>query len=172
MKDTPRDLPEKLYSELHALAQAHLRGERKAHTLQPTALVNEAYLRLADYGDSVWTSPRRFRAIAAACIRHILVQHARRRGARKRGGDQNRLSLVDLSEEPSTTLQFDVLELESVLEELELHDPQSSQLVTLRYFGGLTVPECSEELDLSVSTVKSKCRFGLAWLRMRLEVHD
>jgi RNA polymerase sigma factor (TIGR02999 family) len=168
MDESPKELSDVVYGELYALARQQLQGERRNHTLQPTALVNEAYVCMANYGESVWGSRGRFRAVAATCIRHILVQHARRRGAEKRGGGVPMVSLVDIGVEPSAPLVFDVLELEDVLDELKDRDEQAARLVELRYFGGLTVDECSEEVGISVSAIKEKFRFGLAWLRMRI----
>lgn len=172
MTHPPQDLPREVYDELYAMANRCLRGERRGHTLQPTALVNEAYLRLAGYGETVWSSRGRFRAIAASCLRHILIQHARERGALKRGGNVQLVSLVDLVEEPASPAELDVLELEEILAELESHDAQMARLIELRYFGGLTFAECAEELELAISTVKDKSRFALAWLRMRLPERD
>lgn len=168
MNEYSKELSDVVYGELYALASQQLRGERRNHTLQPTALVNEAYMCMANYGETVWRSRARFRAIAATCIRHILVQHARKRGAEKRGGGVPMVSLVDIDLEPSAPLVFDVLELEEVLNELKHRDEQAARLVELRYFGGLTIDECSEEVGISVGAIKEKFRFGLAWLRMRI----
>jgi RNA polymerase sigma-70 factor (ECF subfamily) len=168
MNESPKELSDAVYGELYALAREQLQGQRRNHTLQPTALVNEAYLCMANYGEAVWGSRGCFRAVAATCIRHILVQHARKRGAEKRGGGAPMVSLVDISVEPSAPLVFDVLELEDVLDELKDRDEQAARLVELRYFGGLTIDECSEEVGISASAIKEKFRFGLAWLRMRI----
>jgi RNA polymerase sigma factor (TIGR02999 family) len=168
MNENPKELSETVYRELYALASKQFRGERRNHTLQPTALVNEAYLCMEKYGETVWGSRARFRVVAATCIRHILVRHARTRGAEKRGGGVPMVSLVDIGPEPSAPLVFDVLELEDVLAELKGRDDQAARLVELRYFGGLTLDECSEEVGITVSAIKEKFRFGLAWLRMRI----
>ncbi len=163
-----RQLSEKVYAELHALASREMKGERRNHTLQPTALVSEAYLRMAQYGETLWSSPARFRAVAATCIRRVLIEHARRRAALKRGGGLLSVSLAEVPEDELGAREMDVLELEDVLEELEQRDPELARLIELRYFGGLTVAECAEELGATVDALKDRSRFALAWLRMRL----
>ncbi|MFT4541503.1 MAG: RNA polymerase sigma-70 factor (ECF subfamily) [Planctomycetota bacterium] len=169
MIEDSKALPDRVYEELYALAKARLYGERANHTLQPTALVNEAYMRMAKYGETMWSSRGRFRAVAGLCMRHILVQYARGRNAQKRGDGAKPITLVDISDEPSDPLKLDLLDLEEVLVELEGRDALVAKLIELRFFGGLTVRECSEELKIPLSRIKAKCRFGLAWLRMRLE---
>lgn len=169
MSSIPPELSDQVYAELYSLAEQEMRGERRNHTLQPTALVNEAYLRLARYGDTVWASRGRFRAIAASCIRRILIEHARARGACKRGRDHQRVTLVDMMDESSSATEVNVLELEEVLQELEERDAKMARLIELRYFGGLTVQESADELDMPLGTVKDHSRFALAWLRMRLD---
>ncbi|MFT5289896.1 MAG: RNA polymerase sigma factor (TIGR02999 family) [Planctomycetota bacterium] len=168
MTDSKRQLSEDVYAELRTIAQREMQGARRDHTLQPTALVNEAYMRLAKCGDTVWESRGQFRALATTCIRHILIDHARQRGTIKRGGDRLSITLHDLPDEQSDPHEISVLDLEEVLQELEKKDAKLARLIELRYFGGLTIPECAEELGTSVHTLKDRSRFALAWLRMRL----
>ncbi|MFT7486581.1 MAG: RNA polymerase sigma-70 factor (ECF subfamily) [Candidatus Paceibacteria bacterium] len=120
MTDSQQELTDQVYAELHAMASRKMLGERRDHTLQPTALVNEAYLRMAEYGDAIWSSRGRFRAIAATCIR---LDHARRKGTAKRGGNVLAVRLADLPDEQLSSRDIDVLELEEVLEEPEQRDP-------------------------------------------------
>jgi RNA polymerase sigma factor (TIGR02999 family) len=151
-----------LYHELHQLAQRYLRAERADHTLQTTALIHEAFLRLVD-ADVQWTGRTHFFAVAARAMRQILVDHARTRGRQKRGGGQVAITLDEallVSAESSPQL----LELDEALRQLEAIDARKAQAVELHYFGGLTYDEIAAALAVSVSTVHRELRMARAWL--------
>lgn len=158
-----------VYKELRRLASNYLRRERKEHTLQPTALVNEAYLRLVDQRDGKWQNRAHFYGIAAQLMRRILVDHAREKQAEKRGGpDQQRLSITsaqDLASEPD----LDLLALHEALEELKAIDPQQERIVELKFFGGLSIEETAEVMKLGHATVERDWKMARAWLRRKLE---
>ena len=152
-----------LYDELRKLAAAYLRRESREHTLQPTALVHEAWLRLADQSQVSWQNRAHFFGIAAQMMRRVLVDHARRHQADKRGAEFNLIALdehIDAAAEPS----FDLIALDDALRTLAALDPQKSRLVELRYFGGLSVEETAEVLGVSEPTVKRQWRTAKAWL--------
>jgi RNA polymerase sigma factor (TIGR02999 family) len=155
-----------VHRELRSLASLQLRKERRAHTLQPTALVNEAFLRLVDQRRVRWESRSHFFAVAATTMRRVLVDYARRRHARKRGSDPFRLPLekVRIAVDP----EVDLLDLESVLGRLEELDPQLARLVELRVFAGCTIEEAARALRISPSTVKREWRTAQVWLRAGL----
>src|SRR5262249_11711373 len=142
-----------VYDELRRLARHYLRQERKDHTLQSTALVHEAYLRLKGENVPEWQSRAHFFGIAARIMREILVEHARGRKAAKRGGDAPRLSL-DGAVAFAKQSDLDILELDIALTELAKLDEQQSRIVELRFFGGLTIEDTSEVLGISPATVK------------------
>ncbi len=152
-----------LYDELRALARSLLRRRPPGQTLQPTALVHEAYLRLAGTEDPGWEGKGHFFAAAARAMRDILVDEARRKAAQKRGGDRERVELegVAASIEPP---EEDILALEEALGRLEKGDPRKGQLVTLRYFAGLSMGEAAAVLGVSLSTVEREWRYARAWL--------
>jgi RNA polymerase sigma factor (TIGR02999 family) len=156
-----------VYSELRRLARYYLRAERSGHTLQPSDLVHEAYLRLVDEKEIDWQNRAHFFGIAAVRMRHILVEHARRRQAAKRGGDEFRLSLskADLMAEKR---DVNLLALDEALRRLEALDPQKSRIVEMRYFGGLTIEETAEALRISPATVKRDWSMARAWLRSEI----
>lgn len=156
-----------VYDELRALAAAHLSRERADHTLQPTALANEAYMRLARITDISWTGREHFLAVASTLIRRILVDHARARAAAKRGGDLTILPIND-SDTPAPASSVDLLALDEALEQLARMDPRQSRIVELRFFGGLTVDQTAEVLELSPRTIKSEWRTARAWLYAQL----
>jgi RNA polymerase sigma-70 factor (ECF subfamily) len=154
--------------ELHQLARAYMGRERHDHTLQATALVNEVFLRLARGATPEWKDRAHFVGIAARLMRQVLVDHARSRGYRKRGGNAQRVPLEEampLSPEP----EIDVLAVDRALEALAKVDVRKSQLVELRFFGGLTMEETAEVLGISVETVKRDWRFAKLWLSRELE---
>ena len=154
-------------AELRRLARGCMGRERKDHTLQPTALVNEAFLRLAGTRDVRWQDRAHFMGIAARLMRRVLVDHARSRGYRKRGGGAQRLSLDDVVlEAPETALT--VVELDRALEAFAAVDARRSQVVELRFFGGLTLEETAEVLHVSVETVKRDWRLARLWLLREL----
>ena len=156
-------------SELRRLAGNYLRRERPGHTLQPTALVNEAYLRLVDQKKANWQNRAQFYGIAAQLMRRILVDHARQHNAAKRGGsDQQRLSITsahDVSDKPD----LDLLALHEALEELAASDPQQGRIVELKFFGGLSIEETAEVMHLGHATIERDWKMARAWLRLKLE---
>jgi RNA polymerase sigma factor (TIGR02999 family) len=155
-----------VYDELRRLADRYLRRERRDHTLQTTALVHEAYLRLVDQKVE-WKNRSQFFAIAAQLMRRILVDHARSHGAAKRGSGERKLSLDDI------VIRFeeraaDLVALDDALTGLASIDPQQSRIVELRFFGGLTVEETADVLDISPATVKREWNMAKAWLYRQL----
>jgi RNA polymerase sigma factor (TIGR02999 family) len=165
-----------VYGELHEMARRYLRRERPDHTLQPTALVHEAYLRLVDQSSARWSNRTQFFGIAAQAMRRILVDHARGRAARKRGGDVVRVALgepegpTSQGEAFAVTVPRDVelIDLDDALRELTALDPHLVRVVELRYFAGLTIEETAEVLDVSPATVKRDWVAARAWLFQRL----
>lgn len=160
-----------VYEELRDLASKFMRAERRDHTLQPTALVHEAYLRLVNEKQVHWTGRSHFFAIAARCIRQILVNHANAHRAAKRGGGAKRLALVDADAGTSDDAiggGVDLLELEAALAELGAVDERRAQVVELRFFGGLNVEQTASVLGVSQRTVTGDWRFARAWLKTRL----
>ena len=152
-----------VYDELRRLAAGYLRRERPGHTLQPTALVHEAYLRMVDQSQVHWQNRAHFLGVAAQMMRRILVDHARGQKAEKRGGDFQKLSLdenIDVSGERAA----DLVALDEALERLAEFDPQKARVVELRFFGGLSVEETAEVLGVSAPTVKRQWRMAKAWL--------
>jgi RNA polymerase sigma factor (TIGR02999 family) len=159
-----------VYKELRRLAAHYLRGERANHTLQPTALVNEAYLCLAKQDDVRWQNRAHFLAIAANTMRRVLVDHARERGAVKRGGDRRRVTLR--SSIALDDRDVDILSLDEALRELAGFDPEGARVVELRFFGGLTIEETGEAMGTSPATVKRIWTAAKAWLYRELSAGD
>jgi RNA polymerase sigma factor (TIGR02999 family) len=156
-----------VYDELRAIAQSHLRRERSMHTLQRTALVHEAFLRLVDQKSVDWQSRAQFFGLASRMMRRILVDHARRRAAAKRGSDPVR---VDLDELPGVAdADLDFAEFDRLLQRFETLEPRSGRLVELRFFGGLSIEEAAAVLDISVATAKRDWTIARAWLQRELE---
>lgn len=156
-----------VYDELRKLARSQLRHERPDHTLQATALVHEAYLRLIDQHSVTWKNRAHFFGIASQMMRRILVNYAVRRGARKRGGFVQTVSLDDalgLSGERG----LDVVALDEALKELERLDPRQSRIVELRFFGGLSIEETAEVVNISPATVKREWVTAKLWLRRQM----
>jgi RNA polymerase sigma-70 factor, ECF subfamily len=156
-----------VYGELRRLAAFYMRFERGDHTLQPTALVNEAYIRLVQQPQVAWQSRAHFFATASRLMRHILVDHARARLAEKRGGVQNQVELDD-SNLPVQERTVDVLVLNEALDRLAKFDPRQARIIELHFFGGLSVAETALVLDVSERTVKRGWTMGRAWLRSEL----
>ena len=155
-----------VYDELHRMARASMRREKGGHTLQPTALVNEAYLRLAPAPS--WDDRRHFFGAAAEAMRRILVDHARRRLASKRGADFARVTLTGPALEivaPQTGL--DVLQLDDALAQLRAESPRLADLVNLRFFAGLSIEDAARALQVSPATAKRDWSFAKAWLHQR-----
>jgi RNA polymerase sigma-70 factor, ECF subfamily len=160
-----------VYDELRALAASYLRHERSGHTLQATALVHEAFIRLVQQPDITWQSRAPFFAVAAQAIRRILVEYARQRGRAKRGGLQQRVTMP-LSELPEVAPGVDLLALDDALERLAGLHPRQAQIVELRFFGGLTLKEVAQYLDISPRTVDGDWSMARAWLRRELHEAD
>jgi RNA polymerase sigma factor (TIGR02999 family) len=152
-----------VYRELHRVAGRYLRRERSDHTLQSTALVHEAYLRLAGPEAPEWRNRAHFFGVAANLMRQILVEHARARHAAKRGGHAVKLSLEDAPDLP-VAIDLDVLALDDAMQRLALMDPQQAEIVELRFFGGLSVEESAEVLGISPATIKRDWSSARAWL--------
>jgi RNA polymerase sigma factor (TIGR02999 family) len=169
--DLPRDLhgaaPDGMlpivYAELRRLAASYLRRERAGHTLQPTALVHEAYVRLIDQRQVDWSNRAQFMGLAAVMMRRILVNHARDRAAEKRGGGAEHVPLT-LAGEGIGAVKVDVLELHDALTRLNESDPRKGQIVELKFFGGLTTDEIADTLSVSTATVERDWKFARAWL--------
>ena len=153
--------------ELHRLAHAYMRGERKGHTLQTTALVNEAYMKLADWKNLRWQSRAHFFGISAKLMRQILVDYARKRRSEKRGG---KVSHVEINDKMPASMKRveDFIALDEALKKLALVDARQSQVVELRYFGGLSSKETAEVLKVSSRTVELDWKVARAWLRREL----
>jgi RNA polymerase sigma factor (TIGR02999 family) len=158
-----------VYEELRRLANNYLRRERQNHTLQPTALVNEAYLKLVDQKNAHWQNRAQFYGVAAQLMRRILVDHARQHHAEKRGGSkQQRLSITS-AQTIAQAPEVDVLAVHEALEELKQFDPQQERIVELRFFGGLSIDETAKVLGLGHATVERDWKMARAWLRQKLE---
>lgn len=156
-----------LYQELHRRAAGMMRRESDAHTLQPTALVHEAYARLVTSNMPEWRSRTHFLAIASTVMRRVLVDHARARASNKRGGDVQKVSL-DLGMPLSIGHDPDVLALDAALDDLAKLDERQARVVVLRFFGGLKVNEVAEVLGVSKRTVEAEWTMAKAWLRRAL----
>lgn len=156
-----------VYSELHRLARGYLRRERINHTLQPTALVNEAYLRLIDQQCAAWNSRAHFFGIAAQMMRRILVDHARLHQAAKRGDGDYKLSL-DQADQVINQQAVDLLALDEALDRLAAFSTQQCRIVELRFFGGLTIEETAAALGVSHATIERDWSVARAWLRREL----
>ena len=157
-----------LYHELRQIAGGCMRRERPGHTLQPTALVHEAYMRLLSDPDIEWESRGHFLGIAARAMRQILVNHAEKRNAQKRGGDWQRVHLDDLVDEYEQRA-IDLVALNDALDHLAGIDDTQSRIVELRFFGGLSIEETAEALSLSPRTISREWQMARAWLRRRLD---
>ncbi len=163
----PDELLPLVYDELRALAQAYFRRERSDHTLQPTSLVHEAYVKLLDQTRIEWQGKAHFLAVAAMAMRRVLIDHARKQNALRRGGNLDRVTLsnLDLTDDKD---DIDLLALDELLDELATLDDRQHRIVELRFFGGLTVPEVATVLNLSRSTIEAEWRMARAWLSTKL----
>jgi RNA polymerase sigma factor (TIGR02999 family) len=157
-----------VYAELRNLAGYYLRHERKEHTLQPTALVHEAYFRLVGQAQPEYQNRSHFLGVAAHAMRQILIDHARTRNAAKRGGGQAVFSIDECMdaplERPSALIQVD-----DALQALEIHDPRKAQLIEMRFFAGMTAEESAEALSLPVQKIRAELRIAQAWLKRELD---
>jgi RNA polymerase sigma-70 factor (ECF subfamily) len=156
-----------LYNELHRLAMHHMRNERPGHTLQATALVNEAYLKLIDNREANWQNRAHFLAIASQAMRRVLIDHARSKRRVKRGGLQQKVALEDvqIAAEEQT---YDLIALDEALDRLAKVDARQGRIVELRFFGGLSVEQTAEVLSISPKTVKRDWAVARAWLHREL----
>ena len=152
-----------VYDELRRLAGGYLRHERPGHTLQPTALVHEAYVRLIDQRQVDWANRAQFIGLAAVMMRRVLVNHARDRVADKRGAGAEHVPLT-VAGEPMGAPELDLLDLHDALERLAALDARKSQIVELKFFGGLTIDEIADTLAISHATVEREWKFARAWL--------
>ena len=155
-----------VYGELRQLAAAYLRGERQGHTLQPTALVHEAYLRLVQQSTPDWLSRSHFYGVAARVMRQVLVDHARRKQAKKRTGEMVSLEQVVSFQADRSS---DLVALDTSLKDLEKLDARKCKAIELRYFAGLSMDEIAQSMNLSVDTVRRDLRMAQAWLRSAMQ---
>ena len=158
-----------VYEELRRQARHALRREGEGHTLQATALVHEAWLRLDGQHDARWESRTQFLAVAAQMMRRVLVDHARTRRALKRGGSDVQVSLSDVANAAASADAVDVLALDDALARLAVMDSRKARLVELRYFAGMSIPEAAEALGISLATVGREWAVARMWLRRELE---
>ena len=161
-----------VYEELRSLARHYLRGEHAEYTLQSTALVHEAYLRLVEWRNVEWKNRAHFIGVAAQMMRRILVDRARERGAHKRGAGAVKVTLTQVGDAAADQRPLDpvdLLALDNALQALEILDPQQSSIVDLRYFGGLSIEETAEALGISTASVKRSWTAARAWLYRELQ---
>jgi RNA polymerase sigma-70 factor, ECF subfamily len=166
-QDAFSELVPLVYDELHRMALRYLSGERANLTLQPTALVHEALLRLLGWDQARWQNRRHFFGVSAQVMRRVLVDIARRRRAERRGGAAVRVSLDDV-DVPALAPHDDLVAIDAALERLALEHPRKTRVVELRFFGGLSVDETAQALDISVRTVHNDWMFARAWLYREL----
>lgn len=157
-----------VYQELRRLASSYLRRERPDHTLQPTALVHEAYFRLVDQRNVSWQNRAHFFGIAAQMMRRILVDHARSHLYAKRGGGAQKLALDEAIAVPGQEPEVDIAALDEALNNLQAIDPRQSRIVELRYFGGLSIEATAEVLKISPATVKREWNIARTWLHREI----
>lgn len=167
-REAIKDLMPLVYDDLRRIAAGYMRREAAGHALQPTALVHEAYVRLIDQNRVKWRDRAHFFGVAAGLMRRILVDHARRRRAEKRGGDWERVTLAEQEIAAGGPPEIDVLSLHESLERLAAFDPRQARIVELRYFGGLTIEETAEVVGVSSATVVREWTIAKAWLRAHL----
>jgi RNA polymerase sigma factor (TIGR02999 family) len=164
----PEGLLAELYEELRALAAHHLRGERPGHTLQPTALVHEVYLRMQGRKGLAVTRRTHFMAVASIAMRRVLVDHARARAAEKRGGGATHVTVGPASAITEDRTE-DVLAVDAALERLAVVDPKAERIVEMRFYAGMTEAEIAEVLDVTERWVRKQWAFARAWLRRELQ---
>jgi RNA polymerase sigma factor (TIGR02999 family) len=157
-----------VYAELRRIAASHLRRERHDHTLQPTALVHEAYMRLVDQKKVDWRNRAQFLGLAAEMMRRILINHALEKQAAKRGGGAFKVTLSEVAQ-VFAPIDVDMLALNRAMERLAEIDPRKSRLVELKFFGGLTIEEIAEVMEISTATVEREWAFARAWLYRAIE---
>jgi len=169
--EAPARLMPFVYEELRQLAHVYLQRERQDHTLQATGLVHEAYLRLVDQSTTTWQNRAHFFGVAAQVMRRILVDYARSHRAEKRGGGWDKL-VFDEALAPSAERSVDLIALDDAMKDLVAFDPRQSQIVELRFFGGLNNDEIGEVLQISPRTVKREWRIAKAWLRREITTEE
>ncbi len=167
-KDVVNQILPHIYDELRRLAGSYLRRERSDHTLQPTALVHEAYMKLIDQNRVKWQNRAHFFGIAAQVMRRILMDHARKTTAEKRGGDAEVLPIEEEILIVSDNRSSDLLALNDALDELARMDPDKAKIVELRYFGGLSIEETAEVMEVSVPTINRHWKLAKTWLYTQL----
>ena len=164
---TPEKLLELVYEDLRRLATAYMKNERSDHTLQPTALVHEAFIRAVDWKNVTWENKAQFFAVTSQMMRHILVDHARNRNAQKRQSEQ-KIQLDEAIDVPNEK-EWDLLKLDEVLQSIEKLDPRQAKIIELRFFGGLSIEETAYVLKISQTTVKREWQFAKTWLLRELK---
>lgn len=170
--DALNELTPALYNELHRIALRHLSGERPNHTLQATALIHEAWLKLSDGAERTFTNEVHFLAVASRVMRQVLVDYARSRATQKRSAGIENDAFWTAGLEVSTPKGVELLELiklDDAIKDLAQEDESAARLIEMRYFGGMTAEETAQALGLSVHVVRHDLRFAQAWLRRRLE---
>ena len=167
-RDALAELMPAVYGDLRRLANHHMAGERAGHTLAPTALVHEVFLRLGSYDSISWQDRAHFFAMASKVMRRVLVDHARRKRAAKRGGDETAVTLIESRQADGVPDEVDLIALDEAMNQLEALDERQCHVVQLRYFGGLRHHEIAEVLGISVPTVKRDWAVARLWLRRAL----
>lgn len=167
VENAPDKLLPLVYDELRRLAHSYLRKERSDHTLQPTALVHEAYIRLVDWQNAAWQDRAHFFAVAAQSMRRILIDYARQHRSEKRGGELQKIALDDVITFADEQ-EIDLLALDEALAQLESFDERQCRIVEMRFFGGLTIEETAEVMKLSPSTIKNEWLLTKTWLYSKL----
>ncbi|MBI4853088.1 MAG: sigma-70 family RNA polymerase sigma factor [Acidobacteria bacterium] len=158
-----------LYAQLHKIAKRRLSSENPNHTLQPTALISEAYLRLVNWQSFDWKNRAHFLGVTAEIMRNILVDHARKNLTNKRGGDRYRISLTQIADKAQTQEDLDLVALDDALNRLSQIDSLQNKIIELRYFGGLSIEETAEILNTSPSTVSREWKLAKLWLMRELD---
>ena len=156
-----------IYDQLRTIAERQLGRRASPLTLQPTALVHEAYLRLAEQSRAVWKDEQHFMAVAATMMRRVLIDHVRHRNRQKRGGERERITVAAALAEPADQ-PVDVEALHEALERLEATDPRKGSLVEMRFFGGLSIEQAADMLDISLTTAKREWTLARGWLYREL----
>ena len=167
-EDAPERLLPLVYEDLRRLARAYFANEKAEHTLQPTALVHEAYIRLVKWENVDWKNRAQFFAVAADVMRKILIDHARGKNAQKRSGGKQKI-LLDEAVSFSKEKELDLVKLDEALQTLEKLDKRQARIVELRFFGGLSIAETAYVLKTSETTVKSEWTFAKAWFQRELQ---
>ena len=162
--EAENELFELIYGQLHALAQAHMQRESEAHTLQPTALVHEAYVRLVRADDLSFQSRGHFYSLASRVMRSCLVDHARRKKSEKRGGDRVRVALDGMLSPTGEARELELIAVNEAVEQLTELKPELGRIVELRFFGGLSIPQVAETLDIPQRTIERRWKLASAWL--------